>query len=175
MAERDEKGAAAREFRTSLAAQQAARVVVETARQCGLVDGALVVDPALAEMEKSLFAAMFKVVARRGAAELTSDEFGSMFTFVFARAAEAATACWSKRPFETGTDGLFDGKTPFYAPDGLKGYVHGLDFPERCAQNCWDLYAAEGAGDPLLRLFESLKWCFRIGCHASLRFLETHR
>ena len=90
-------------------------------------------------------------------------------------AAEAATACWSGRPFETGTDGLFDGKTPFYAADELKGYIHGLDFPVRCAQNCWDLYAADGSGDPLLRLFESLKWCFRIACHASLRFLETHR
>ena len=90
-------------------------------------------------------------------------------------AAEAAAACWSGRPFETGTDGLFDGKTPFYAPDELKGYIHGLDFPVRCAQKCWDLYAAapDAGGEPLLKLFESLKWCFRIGCHASLRFLES--
>ena len=164
----------ARPFQTSLAAQQAARTVVETARECGLLDGALVVDPALAEMEKALFAGMFKAVARRGGAELTPDEFSSMFHFVVARSAEAAAACWSRRPFETGTDGLFDGKTPFYAPDSLKGYIHGLDFPVRCAQKCWDVYASGGTGgDPLLTLFESLKWCFRIGCHASLRFLES--
>ena len=173
MGETDKRSSGARPFRTSLAAQSSAMVVINTARECGLLDdGGLVVDPALAEMEKALFAAMFKAVARRGGAELTADEFSSMFHFVTARAAEAAAACWSGRPFESGTDGLFDGKTPFYAPDELKGYVHGLDFPVRCAQNCWDLYAAGGGGDPLLKLFESLKWCFRIGCHASLRFLE---
>ena len=172
----DRKTSAGRPFQTSLAAQTAARAVVETARECGLLDdGGLVVDPALAEMEKALFTAMFKAVARRGGAELTADEFSSMFHFVTARAAEAATACWSGRPFETGTDGLFDGKTPFYASDELKGFIHGLDFPVRCAQKCWDLYAAapDAEGEPLLKLFESLKWCFRIGCHASLRFLES--
>ena len=172
----DEKTTAGRPFRTSLAAQTAARAVVETARECGLLDdGGMVVDPALAEMEKALFAAMFKAVARRGSAELSPDEFSSMFHFVTARAAEAATACWSGRPFETGTDGLFDGKTPFYASDELKGFIHDLDFPVRCAQKCWDLYAAapDAEGEPLLKLFESLKWCFRIGCHASLRFLES--
>ena len=169
-----EKKPGGRPFQTSLAAQQAALAVIETARECGLLDGALVVDPALAEMEKSLFSGMFKAVARRGGAELTSDEFSSRFHFVVARSAEAAAACWSGRPFETGTDGLFDGKTPFYAPDELKGYIHDLDFPVRCAQKCWDVYAAgTSGGDPLLKLFESLKWCFRIGCHASLRFLES--
>lgn len=173
MAGSEKETKSARPFRTSLAAQSSALVVINTARECRLLDdGALVVDPALAEMEKALFSAMFKAVARRGGAELTSDEFSSMFHFVTARAAEAATACWSSRPFETGTDGLFDGKTPFYASDELKGYIHELDFPVRCAQNCWDLYANDGGGDPLLKLFESLKWCFRIGCHASLRFLE---
>lgn len=173
--EKGNKNAGSRPFRTSLAAQTAARLVIDTARSCGLLDdGALVVDPALAEMEKALFAGMFKAVARRGGAELTPEEFSSLFHFVFARATEAATACWSGRPFETGTDGMFDGKTPFYADDALKGYVRELDFPVRCAQNCWDGFAAgKAAGyDPLLPLFEALKWCFRIGCHASLRFLE---
>ena len=167
-------------FRTSLLAQAAARLVIDTARESGVLDdGALVVDPALAEMEKALFAGMFKAVARRGSPELTPDEFSSMFHFVFARAAEAATACWSNRPFETGTDGLFDGKTPFYADDSLKEYIHTQEFPVRCAQRCWDRLAADGGAsggyDPLLPLFEALKWCFRIGCHASLRFLERRR
>lgn len=168
-----------RPFRTSLAAQTAARLVVDTARSCGLLDdGALVVDPALAEMEKALFTGMFKAVARRGGAELSPEEFSSIFHFVFARSAEAATACWSGRPFETGTDGMFDGKTPFYADDALKGYIRELDFPVKCAQNCWDNFAAGKVSaeyDPLFPLFEALKWCFRIGCHASLRFLEKRR
>lgn len=173
-------GSSGKPFRTSLAAQAAARIVIDAARENGIIgDGAMVVDPALAEMEKALFAGMFKAVARRGSPELTPDEFSSMFHFVFARAAEAATACWSRRPFETGTDGLFDGKTPFYADDALKGFIHAQEFPVQCAQRCWDHLAATGnatAGyDPLLPLFEALKWCFRIGCHASLRFLERRR
>ncbi|MBQ6352474.1 MAG: hypothetical protein IJJ28_04325 [Lentisphaeria bacterium] len=176
----EETNRGSKPFRTSLQAQAAARMVIAAARESGVLDdGALVVDPALAEMEKALFAGMFKAVARRGTPDLTPDEFSSMFHFVFARAAEAATACWSGRPFETGTDGLFDGKTPFYADDALKGYIHAQEFPVRCAQRCWDELAegnltgaASGGLDPLLPLFEALKWCFRIGCHASLRFLE---
>lgn len=165
--------AAGRPFRTSLAAQAAARVVVEAARRSGLLDsGALAVDPALAEMEKALFSGMFKALARRGGRELSPEEFSSMFHFVFARSAEAACACWSGRPFETGTDGLFDGKTPFYADDALRGYFKEQSFPSECAQSCWDLLAAAPPREPLLSLFESLKWCFRIGCHAGLVFLE---
>ncbi len=166
-------GAEKRPFRTSLPAQEAARIVVETARRDGLLEGALTVDPALAEMEKALFAAMFRAVAARGSAELTPEEFTSMFYFVFARAAEAVTACWSGRPFETGTDGLFDGKAPFYADDALRGYFKKLSFPGDCAQNCWDWFSAERApGEPLLSLFEALKWCFRCSCHAGFVFLE---
>jgi len=168
---------ARRPFRTSLAAQSAARIAVETARRSGLLEAGegLVVDPALAEMEKALFSAMFKAVARRGEAELSPDEFASMFHFVFARSAEAAAACWSGRPFETGTDGLFDGRTPFYADDALREYFKSLAFPGECAQNAWDWLSASKQSDPLLALFESLKWCFRIGCHLGLVFLEKRR
>lgn len=165
-----------RPFQTSLAAQAAARVVIETARRDGLLDGgAVTVDAALAGMEKALFSAMFKALARRGSAELTPEEFSSMFHFVFARSAEAACACWSDRPFETGTDGLFDGKTPFYADDALRGYFKELSFPADCAQNCWDLLTDEPPREPLLSLFEALKWCFRLGCHAGIAFLERRR
>ena len=168
--------AADRPFRTSLAAQAAARTVVETARRAGLLDGgAVAVDPALAEMEKALFSAMFKALARRGAAELSPDEFSSMFHFVFARSAEAACACLSGRPFETGTDGLFDGRTPFYADDALGSYFKGLSFPADCARNCWELLTREPPREPLLSLFEALKWCFRLGCHAGIAFLERRR
>ena len=165
--------AGGRPFQTSLAAQSAARAVIDAARRCGLVgDGPLAVDPALAEMEKALFSAMFKALARRGEAALGPEEFSSMFHFVFARAAEAACACWSGRPFETGTDGLFDGKIQFYADDALRGYFKEQNFPAECAQSCWDLLAAAPQREPLLSLFEALKWCFRIGCHAGMEFLE---
>ena len=47
-----------------------------------------------------------------------------------------------------------------------------LDFPVRCAQNCWDNFRRDSSCDPLLSLFEALKWCFRFGCHAGIAFLE---
>ena len=55
-------------------------------------DEELAVDPALAGMEKALFTGMFRAVAQRGGAELTADEFSSMFHFVFAKSAEAAVS-----------------------------------------------------------------------------------
>ena len=163
----------ARPFTTSLAAQHAARIVIETARKCGLWDGgALAVDPALAGMEKALFTGLFRAVAKRGGAELTAEEFSSMFHFVFAKSAEAAVSCWSRRPFETDVQGLFDGNIPFYANDELGEFLKAQNFPAECAQNCWDNFRRDRDADPLLSLFEALKWCFRFGCHAGIAFLE---
>lgn len=163
----------ARPFGTSLAAQRAARIVIETARKNGLWDGgAIAVDPALAGMEKALFAGMFHAVAKRGGAELSAEEFSAMFHFVFAKAAEAAVSCWSKRPFETDVQGLFDGNIPFYANDELGEFFKAQRFPVECAQNCWDSFRSGAGSDPLLSLFEALKWCFRFGCHAGIAFLE---
>ncbi len=165
-----------RRFTTSLAAQHAARLVIETARKCGLWDGgALAVDPALAGMEKALFEGMFRAVAKRGDAELSAEEFSSMFHFVFAKAAEAAVSCWSERPFETDVQGLFDGNIPFYANDELGEFLKAQTFPAECAQNCWDNIRRDQPSDPLLSLFEALKWCFRFGCHAGIAFLEKQK
>ena len=166
----------AKPFSTSLAARLAARLVIETARKSGVWDGgALAVDPALAEMEKALFAGLFRAVAKRGGAELTAEEFASMFNFVFAKSAEAAVSCLGKRPFETDVQGLFDGNAPFYANDELGEYFKTLSFPGDCAQNCWDGFAQNAVRDPLLSLFEALKWCFRFGCHAGIAFLEKQK
>ena len=61
MTDAEKKPSGNRPFQTSLAAQAAARVVIETARECGLLDdGGMVVDPALAEMEKALFAGILR-------------------------------------------------------------------------------------------------------------------
>ena len=84
----------------------------------------------------------------------------------------AATSCWSQRPFESDAQGLFDGSTPFYANDELGEFLKNQSFPADCAQNCWDAFHENGVADPLLSLFEALKWCFRFGCHAGIAFLE---
>lgn len=171
-----ENGSVSPGFQTSVPAMRAAQIIIESAKSEGVIkDGGLIVDPALAEMEKALFAGIFKVLARRGDSQLSAEEFSSIFHFVFARAAEAACACWSGRPFETGTEGIFDGNIPYYVDESLQSFVRASTFPVKCAQNCWDLLPEVGGSDPLLALCEALKWCFRFGCHASLEILERTR
>ena len=79
-------------FSRSVAAQAAAMTVIETAKKDGLLSGPVATAPELAESEKELFLEMFRKLAERqgtAAKSLTSDEISSLFTFVYARAAEA--------------------------------------------------------------------------------------
>ena len=120
------------EFSRSLLAQAAALTVVDTARSAGLLERPLAVDPVLAEAEKELFFKMFEQVAdrrRRNLHELSSDEVSSLFTFVFARAAEAATNLANRQPNRFETLGMFDGKVPLNADERLVGYFKKLTFP----------------------------------------------
>ena len=164
-------------FSRSLAAQKSALCVVSAATELELIDGPIAVDARLAESEKKL---MLKVMAtvreqKSGAQELTADEVSSMFTFVYAKAAEAVTNMANNQDDNFEMLGLFDGKIPIYAEDILTGYFKKLDFPTVCARKFWAYYE-EGLdqSDPALALFESLKWCFRLSCHLAVRCLEEH-
>lgn len=163
-------------FSRSLAAQKSAICVVTAAKELGLIEGAIAVDERLAEAEKEL---MLKIMARvmeqKSSSELTADEISSMFTFVYARAAEAVTNLANNQKNDFDMMGLFDGKVPLCAEDILTGYFKKLDFPTVCARNFWNYYE-EGLdeSDPALALFEALKWCFRLSCHLAVRCLEEH-
>ena len=164
-------------FQRSVGAQMAALCVVETAKSSGLLEGPVTVAPMLAEAEKELFFKMFEAVNRRraeGVDDITPDEISSMFCFVFARSAEAVTNMFNHQVNKFDMMGLFDGKIPFYTDDDLTGYFKKLTFPVDCAQAYWDWYHAEysqSATDPILPLFEALKWTFRLGCHIAI----THK
>ncbi|NMD86250.1 hypothetical protein HF882_06590 [Victivallis vadensis] len=179
------------EFSRSLLAQAAALTVVDTARSAGLLERPLAVDPGLAEAEKELFFKMFEQVAdrrRRNLHELSSDEVSSLFTFVFARAAEAATNLANRQPNRFETLGMFDGKVPLNADERLVGYFKKLTFPTDCARAYWEWYQRDAESlplrgtdpilplrgtDPILPLFEALKWTFRISCHIAVEKLEA--
>ena len=67
-----------------------------------------------------------------------------------------------------------DGKIPFYTDDDLTAYFKKLTFPADCAQTYWDWYHTDyqdNGTDPILLLFEALKWTFRLGCHIAI----THK
>lgn len=161
-------------FSHSLTARNAALMVVETAKADHLLSGPINTAPELAEMEKFFFLHLFDAVRDHTAtngAELTPDEISSMFTFVFARSAEAVTAFLSsKGNFEFNAAGLFDGNTPFYTDDAFSAlYKNNRNFPADCAGSYLEFFDRQAPGtDPLLTLFEALKWCFRIGCHLGL-------
>lgn len=163
-------------FSRSLAAQKSALCVITAANELELIDGPIAVDERLAKAEKEL---MLKVMAavkeRKSSGELTSDEVSSMFTFFYARAAEAVTNLANNQENNFDMMGLFDGKVPLCAEDILTGYFKKLDFPTVCASKFWEYYeeGLDGA-DPALALFESLKWCFRLSCHLAVRCLEDH-
>ena len=153
------------EFQRSVGAQMAALCVVETAKNSGLLNGPITVAPILAEAEKELFMKMFEAVNRRradGIDAIHPDEISSMFSFVNHQANDFSMM------------GLFDGKIPFYTDDDLTAYFKKLNFPVDCAQAYWDWYHSDyqdNGTDPILPLFEALKWTFRLGCHIAI----THK
>lgn len=56
---------------------------------------------------------------KKGEAELTADEISSLFTFVYAKAAEAVTNLVNSQPNNFDLLGMLDGKVPIYADDRL--------------------------------------------------------
>ena len=171
----------AENFTRSLPAQAAALSVINAAKEHGYLKGALVADPVLAEAEKELFLAMFRQLSERhrpGGGALSSDEVSSLFTFVFARAAEAVTNMVNHQPNKFDMLGMFDGKVPISADERLIGCFKKLDLPADCARAYWEWYhdgvdAGQRSGvDPVLPLFEALKWTFRISCTVAIEKLE---
>ena len=161
-------------FSHSLAARAAAAAVIDTARRMKLLDGPVRTAPELAEMEKFLFVSLFDAVRRRDNTAdhpLAADEISAMFTFVFIRAAEAVTIFLSGQGhFEFDDSGLFGGPVPYYADDKIGAKFKDFNaFPSECAVAFLALSRKLSPdAEPILPLFEAMKWCFRLGCHLGL-------
>ena len=154
-------------------ARRIAAIIIEAAREHGYLNEPLATIPELAEEEKKLFLRMFEAVRRRREEhgdELSCDEVASMFTFVLAKAAEIVTGYICNRNDEPSLDGLFDGKIPVYADDGVMAFCRQCDWPAAAGTAFWN--ADRGGGDPLLTLFEALKWTFRIAEHIVIIHIE---
>ena len=161
-------------FSHSLAARAAAAAVIDTAKRMRILDGPIRTAPELAEMEKFLFVSLVDAVRRRGSGTgdpLAADEVSAMFTFVFVRAAEAVTIFKSGNGhFEFDDNGLFGGPAPFYADEKIGAeFKEFKAFPSECAVAFLKLSRELPPGsEPILILFEAMKWCFRLGCHLGL-------
>ncbi len=167
-------------FSRSLAANEAALAVIDAARSNGLLAGPVIVAEELAEAEKQLclqVLAQLEEQKKLKKEELSPDEISSMFTFVFAKAAEAVTSFGNHQEPKFEMHGLFDGKIPICADDRLSDHFKShLEFPTDAAKNFWEAYAGGkfGTSDPRLALMESLKWCFRLSCHVAMSQLPDH-
>ncbi|MBR2624867.1 MAG: hypothetical protein IKD23_00550 [Lentisphaeria bacterium] len=168
-------------FVTSIPAQAAARCIIETARSLHLLDQPVAVSNELAEAEKKLIVKMFQQMdehIKSCGEELSPDEVSSLFTFVFAKAAEAVTNMFNHKEQTFDMQGMFDGRIPLYADDAVTAEFKSSQFPAMCTRNYLDFTtdkADELAGcDPLLLLFEALKWCFRLSCHLAVTIVENH-
>jgi len=171
------------EFVRSLAAQGAAKCIVECAQQAGILNGAVAVDPFLAEAEKDLIVKMIAALKERSSAadgKLEADEVSSLFTFVFAKAAECVTNMYNNRQEKIELKGMLTGEIPIYADDAITAEFKASQFPAMCAESYLTWFEAVSGQlqmvEPVLLLFEALKWCFRLSCHYAVTIVETkHR
>lgn len=167
------------EFTRSIAAQNVALCVIQVAKEQGWLGEPVAISPVLAEVEKELFIKILGAVHERSEShgELSADEVCSLFTFVFAKAAEAVTDLYNHQTSTLDLKGMFDGHIPVYADDAITNEFRMSEFPMACAENYLS-YAAEAgemlAGyDPAVVLCEALKWCFRLSCHRANSIVEA--
>ena len=163
-------------FTTSIAARKAAVCIINAARERGFIDGPLITAPELGEIEKQLFLKMFAALPGNGKitdCALSSAQMSSLFTFVFAKAAETAAQLYEGvDKVELETEGMFSLSVPIAAGELLNNYSADLDFPSVCLERFLELSEEEDFSEPFYSLFEALKWCFRISFHIFWDYLE---
>ena len=163
-------------FTTSFHAQKAARIIITAARDRGFLDGPLATAPELGEIEKKLFLKMFSALVSEGKVSdgaLSGVQMSSLFTFVFAKAAETAAQIYEGvTDIELETEGMLSANVPIAAGELLNAYGAELDFPEVCMTRFVELSQEPDFEEPFLSLFEALKWCYRISFHIFWEYLE---
>lgn len=165
-------------------AELVAMSVIHTARNDGYLTGPLTVLEALSDVEKDLFVAMLRQVKthlnREERTELTGEEIVSLYTFSFAKAAEAVSELHGGNPIELDLMGMLDGKIPFYCNPNLEKFCHKTTLPDDFAIKFKEFYSHYGealikeGAEPILILMESLKWTWRISIHVCYNLLSEN-
>lgn len=157
------------------------RALIQKARQEEFIDDTefLLIEE-LADVEKKFFIDLMiktdEYLQRNGRTELTLDELSSLFTFVFAKSAEAVTNYLNKAEQKFEFWGIFDGKVPVYTDETLTGELKKSQIPGVMAQTFID-FTEENPRfkeNAKLTLFEALKWNWRLGQHFSVSFLRLY-
>ena len=161
---------------------QIAKAMIARAEKDGYLNGPLVAIEQLAEWEKNIFVFMFKEVEKylsyKKERVLSADEIISMFTYVFAKAGEAVTTWYNDQEFTFDADGMFDCKVPMYNDEKLLQYFKTVHLASDMS-DAFGHWSSENANacskndvDPILPLFEALKWTWRISINLTIDYLE---
>lgn len=162
--------------------QDVARAMIEAARKHKFMPETLPVAPELAEMEKNLLVLLAGKIKEysslRDEAALDHEELQSLFTYVYARSAEAVGAWLGGNPFLPSSEGMFNCRTPFQAEEKLIELLKSrhlaecmyVTFCDWCERN--PTFCAQHGIHPVLPLLEALKWTFRFGTAIVITFFE---
>lgn len=154
------------------------KTMINCAVENGYFDGVnLDLIEELAEVEKNFFIEMFrrldKYRTENNRNELNTNEISSLFSFVFARSVEAVANYNNDSKQEFDFMGMFDGKIPFYSDDKLISFAKKSLFPKFMAEGFLNFMAENDSDiDPVLALFEALKWTWRFSQHLAIQELS---
>ena len=154
------------------------KAMINCAVENGYFDGVnLDLIEELAEVEKNFFIEMFRRLEKyrtdNKRNELNTNEISSLFSFVFARSVEAVANYNNDSKQDFDFMGMFDGKIPFYSDDKLISFAKKSLFPKFMAEGFLNFMEENGSDiNPLLALFEALKWTWRFSQHLAIQELS---
>ena len=135
--------------------------------------------PELVEWEKPLFVNMFKAFKEHllqvNRMELDSDEISSMFNFAVGKGAEMAFNFVNDQEQDIHLDGLFKSRVSLYVDDRLMNFLKAEPIAANLGGAYVDFQAENPDVDPVLGVFEALKWSMRIAEHLTLKFIERQQ
>ena len=162
-------------------AMQVAQAMIDASRKYGyfLEDEPLRSAPELTALEKPLFIAMFQAfkehLQRVNRMELNADEIASMFNFAVGKGADMAFNFMNDQAQDCHVNGLFDSRISLYVDDRLMNFLKSEPIAGKLGGAYVDFQAENPDIDPVLGLFEALKWTIRITEHLTLKFIERIR
>ena len=157
---------------------QIAQAIVTAACQAGYIveDEPMQSAPELAALEKTLFIKMFQAfkdhLQGAGRLTLTEDEIASMFNFAVGKGAEMAYNFMSNQKQDEHINGLFDSRISLYVDDRLMNFLKAEPIGAKLGGAFVDYSSENPEIDPVLGLFEALKWTLRITEHLTLKLIQ---
>ena len=135
--------------------------------------------PELVELEKPLFVGMFKAFKEHlqsvNRMELDAEEISCMFNLAVGKGAEMAFNFVNGQEQDIKLDGLFKLRVSLYVDDRLMNFLKSEPVAANLGGAFVDFQSENSDVDPVLGLFEALKWSMRIAEHLTFKFIERYQ